>query len=179
MLSDGTLRFCLEASIEMDHPLIGKADRQSISGSPYLQERIIDSKGRFVKTYDYADGITSPTEMNLLLTDDTADATQYAEMIRYGSEDEAIHASVLTSGDWPRQPLGGIISGVSGRTVNLSSESGVGAQIVAIRTDPNSLKIEYLTQSVALELSARDRRILGSTRLFKGRTGVFDKDRKE
>lgn len=169
LMVSGVLRLCFECSVETDAEFAGWAGRRDASGSPLLRERVFYLPDSFVNAHLYDDGLISPSGLVPAVID-MADAIQaQAEMLRDAGEDAQLHANIMTAADWPVQPIGSMIFEIGGgRKINMHVSQDRGAQIVAYTIDPRSFKIQYLTESVALELRARDRRILGSTRVFNG-----------
>jgi len=156
--------------VETDANFAGRSVRRDLSGTPFIRERVYRMTESFFRASVYVDGFASPSGLTPFAVDMTTELQATADRLRDSGEDQQIHASVLTSGDWPQQNIGWMIFETGGtRVINLSSTSGRGAQIVATRIDPRNMLWEYLTESVALELRARDRELLGSTRVFYGR----------
>lgn len=170
LLYQGVLRFCLEFSIETDYDFSGWAGRTDDSGSVMLRERVYSMPESFIRATAYNDGLYSPTGLDPFVVDMTKEIQDASERIRSGSQDQQVHASILTSGDWERQKIGSMVHAITGgRYIDMECGSGRGAQIVAYKIDPRSFKYQYLTESAALELNKRNRELLGSTRLFYGR----------
>jgi hypothetical protein len=169
LLAQGTLRMVFECSIETDSEFMGRAGRNNTSGSPFLRERVLYMPESFIRCGLYEDGYSSPSGLVPAVIDQSAELQATAEMLRDASQDAQLHANIQTSGDWPLQPIGSRIVEIGGtRRIDMTVSDERGAQIVAYNIDPLSLKYHYLTESVALELRDRDRRILGSTRVFSG-----------
>lgn len=166
LLASGVLRMCLECSIVCDGSLEGTAERKAGTASPFVREIVIPAADNFIVCTAYSDGFNSPSGQASLVLDQRADAVQYAKTTQSSSDDEQIHASVITSGDWAFQSIGSLISTIKGRNINLKSAGGHGAQIVAYRIDPTSLHYEYLTETVALALLARERKLQGKAQIF-------------
>lgn len=162
LLYTGCLRMTLEGSVEADCCIKETADRQDIAGSPFVREMVIRGDKEYILSSAYVDGLASVMGLDQNVVDNTPDAKILAEQYRNSGQDQVTHASLLCSADWPLQPIGGILTAIQGRTVSLTGgPAGRGAQIVAVHLDPEALKWEMLTESVALKLRRMDRMRVG------------------
>jgi hypothetical protein len=155
LLLSGQLRFCIECSVPIDDAMIAEALPED-SGLPMPRQVWIPAQKNFIKTVSYADGLSAPSGLAVANLDMLADAQQQADLTRDSAQDTAVHASISTAGDWERQKIGSQITSIDGRAIDL----GKGAQIVAVRLDTRSYNYEYLTESLALALKDRDRKLL-------------------
>lgn len=171
LLRSGVLRMCLELSVPVDNALQPIAQRTDASGSPFVREVLADVPASFLKTLVYSDGLANPSGMVPFAVDQQSQAQNYADNWQDALKDQNIHASVLVAGDWNEQIMGSIINRTGGtRVVDLSSSLGRGAQIVAAKIDPRSMKWEYLTETRALELSERDARRISKGNVYRARS---------
>jgi hypothetical protein len=160
LLLQGTLRMCLECSVAVDNAMVKVAKPTGDSGAPFPREIWVKAQTNFIHTLTYNDGLNPINELEQYHVDLSADAQRQADITRNAGQEENVHASILTAGDWERQKIGSQIQQVSGRKISLAKRSGRGAQIVAVRLDVQSFKYEYLTESLALGLKDRERELL-------------------
>lgn len=161
MLHEGVLRFAVECSVPVDNGSTCIAEPGATAGAPFAREVWIDATHTFVSTLPYTgDGLAvTPSGLTTSPLDARADIQRQADLTRDSAQDEAIHASISTAGDWARQTIGSRIAQTQGRKIDLAGRNGIGAQIVAVRLDVQSYKYELLTESLALAIKSRDRKL--------------------
>jgi hypothetical protein len=171
LLAAGVLRMCIEGTITVDHSMEKTSLPSQANGSAHLRTVYIRTGNSFIKTLQpFADGLTSPSKLNLSGIDKSQDAQAFADLTRDMQQEPLVHASVGVEGDWKEQAIGAIMTEIGGsRKINLrSSTFGRGTQIVAIRLDVRNGDYEYLTESAALALRDRDRRRFASgTKIYE------------
>jgi hypothetical protein len=163
LLHEGVLRMCIECSIPIDDNMRKIANPTATAGAPFPREVLVSAQANYIQSLVYTgDGLTeTPSGLTPATVDMADEAQRQADITRDAAQDEAIHASITTSGDWDRQALGSQIASIGGtRPVKLSGKTGRGAQIVAVRLDFKTFSYEYLTESLALALRDRDKELL-------------------
>lgn len=159
LLHEGVLRFCIECSVPVDFGMTCYANPTKSAGAPFPREIWIPAEKNFINTLTFPDMLVAPSGLTITPLDLRAKAQEQADLTRDAAQDEAIHASIMTAGDWDRQIIGSRIQKLQGRDIDLAGRSG-GAQIVAVRLDTSTFKYEYLTESLALGLKDRERELL-------------------
>jgi hypothetical protein len=75
------------------------AERTADSGSPVVKAVVIEGNPNFYKSLTYADGFTSPSGLTPFNVDLFSQAQNIADQRQYAGRDEAIHASIILTGD--------------------------------------------------------------------------------
>ncbi|HLL90337.1 MAG TPA: hypothetical protein VK324_13640, partial [Tepidisphaeraceae bacterium] len=150
LLHNGKLRLVLECSVEADGGVVQAAKRVAEAGSPHVRHVVVRAGPGFVASAQHDDGQATPTGAVPAPLGQGPDALKLAEQMRTAGQDEQVHASALVEAVWPEQAIGKMVKSIAGRNVQLTATSGRGAQIVAARIDPASMKWEYLTESAAM-----------------------------